>query len=71
MSTKTITALILLISLTSLAACEKANNTPSTDNKQSPSRVSKTEDIIDDNVESIEKDYRQQAYDSLPPKQTD
>lgn len=68
MSTKTITALILLISL---AACENSNNAPSTDKKQSSGSVSKAEDVIDSNVESIEKDYRQQAYDRLPPKQED
>lgn len=68
MSTQT-TLIIILV--TALAGCDQSNQAQDTDKNPVAKAVSNSEQIIDSNVESIKQNYKQQAYDALPPKRQD
>lgn len=68
MSTKTI---LILILTAALAGCDQSSQVQNDGKNDVTNAVTNSEKIIDSNIKSIEQDYLQQAYDTLPPKRQD
>ena len=54
-----------------LAGCNNSNDTQKAKENSASNEVSEAAKLIEDNIESAEKNYNQQDDDTLPPKKGD
>ncbi|AEG02680.1 hypothetical protein [Methylomonas methanica] len=62
---------LLFLLAAALAGCDQSERTQPASENAAAAAISDSEKVVESNVKSIEQNYEQQSYDTLPPKRED